>query len=720
MKVLLIGDANRITGAIADKLNKEGHRVFALMSSKRTHYRHVYEKYIFEYDNTCMKDVFESIMPDLTIFAGAYDDSFDWNGLEDAQVAYTAALGNMLAAYSRLGRGRFVYLSSEEVYRADMTQVSQENAAVIKARSVRQGETTCANYRIATGMDIIVARAENICFVPKNAQEVRDVCSRACVEMLEDGQIHCQGTDVSLLALPDAVWFLYNIFTAEKCRYPVYTVTTNSHISYSDMIDMINAAFGRRVPVVYDDSEDVIWVEELEVHDYAEEFTFAIFSGTKECAEAVIKAVNKNPGRYITKKAEQLSRSQQIAASLKSILKTFVPFIENMICFIPFFMINNRAVGSQFFGKLDSYLLYVLLFAIIYGQQQATFSAILAVAGYCFRQMYTKSGLEVIVDYNTYVWIAQLVILGLAVGYLRDRLVVLKRDKDDEIEYLKHRLRDIEEINRTNVKLKNEMERQIVNQSDSMGKIYEITSSLDKYEPEEVLFYAAEVVSRLMESRDVAIYTVSNENFARLISFTSKTARQLGNSIEYRSYKSMYEEFAADRVFVNRRLEEGLPMMALAIRSEGVMKLIVMLWDIPFERMNLSMANRLKIIGSLTQNSVVRADRYMSILAGQRYINGTHILEKDAFTSLAGAFVNARRRGLAECSFIKVDAGDGGIAKAGESLERIIRNTDYMGDAGDGCLYIMLASTDADGMRYVEHRIAEAGYQYEIPEEMGA
>ena len=40
MKVLLIGDANRITGAIADKLNKEGHRVFALMSSKRTHYRH--------------------------------------------------------------------------------------------------------------------------------------------------------------------------------------------------------------------------------------------------------------------------------------------------------------------------------------------------------------------------------------------------------------------------------------------------------------------------------------------------------------------------------------------------------------------------------------------------------------------------------------------------------------------------------------------------------
>ena len=61
-------------------------------------------------------------------------------------------------------------------------------------------------------------------------------------------------------------------------------------------------------------------------------------------------------------------------------------------------MIHNRAVGSQYFAKLDAYLLYVLLFAIVYGQQQAIFSALLATAGYCFRQMYNQSGLEVLMD----------------------------------------------------------------------------------------------------------------------------------------------------------------------------------------------------------------------------------------------------------------------------------------------------------------------------------
>ena len=718
MKILLIGDANRITSEIVNKLNKEGHTVYVLMSSRKTHFRHVYEKYIFDYGNNCIKDVFESVSPDLTVFTGVFDTSFDWQGEQDAQLSFSTGLSNVLAAYSRLGKGRFVYLSSEEVYNA--AEVQEDNdGEIIKARTVRQGEITCVNYRIATGLDIVVVRAENISYAPANISEAYGECARMCIEALNKNEINCNGMDISLLALPDAVQFMYNIFTAEKHRYNIYTLTCRNEMRSSDAIDIINREFGFRVPVRYASDNSVIWIEELDVHDYSEEFPFAVFYRTEDCVEETVKAIKKNSKKFIREKKYEQNKFMQIMLSIKAILITFIPFIENMICFIPFFMINNRAVGSQFFGKLDSYLIYVLLFAIIFGQQQATFSAILSVAGFCFREMYTKSGFEVAIDYNTYVWIAQLLILGLAVGYLRDQLVLIRKDKDDEIDYLKHRLRDIEDINKTNVRLKNEMERQIVSQSDSMGKIYEITSSLDKYEPEEVLFYAADVVSKLMESRDVAIYTVSNENFARLISFTSKEARRLGNSIEYKKYGEMYAEFEQDRVFINRKMIPDLPMMALAIRPEGMIKLVVMLWDIPFERMNLSMANRLKIIGSLTQNSVVRANRYMDILENQRYIAGTHVLEKEAFGSLVKAFNSARKRGLAEYSFLEIDMAGESIEKAGMNIEKIIRNTDYMGDMGDGKLCVMLVSTDNDATGYVEKRIAEAGYRYRIPKEMG-
>ena len=93
--------------------------------------------------------------------------------------------------------------------------------------------------------------------------------------------------------------------------------------------------------------------------------------------------------------------------------------------------------------------------------------------------MYHRTGFEVALDYNTYVWIAQLMILGLSVGYLRDQLSSMKADKADEITYLNNRLKDIEEINAINTRLKNDLETQVVNQSDSIGKIFEITSSLE-------------------------------------------------------------------------------------------------------------------------------------------------------------------------------------------------------------------------------------------------
>lgn len=58
---------------------------------------------------------------------------------------------------------------------------------------------------------------------------------------------------------------------------------------------------------------------------------------------------------------------------IKNIVRLLIPYLENLFCFGVFFMLNNRAVSSAYYNKLDFYLLYVLLFAIVYGQQQAIF-----------------------------------------------------------------------------------------------------------------------------------------------------------------------------------------------------------------------------------------------------------------------------------------------------------------------------------------------------------
>ena len=88
----------------------------------------------------------------------------------------------------------------------------------------------------------------------------------------------------------------------------------------------------------------------------------------------------------------------------------------------------------------------------------------------------------------------------MVVGYMKDQIKNIRNQDEDQIQYLNGQLGDMSDINDSNVRIKHTFERQIVNQKDSLGKIYEITSQLDQRGPEEVLFYAAQVLSKLMET----------------------------------------------------------------------------------------------------------------------------------------------------------------------------------------------------------------------------
>ena len=377
---------------------------------------------------------------------------------------------------------------------------------------------------------------------------------------------------------------------------------------------------------------------------------------------------------------------------------------------------NNRVVGSQYFSQLDFYLLYVLLFAIVYGQQQATFSALLATAGYLFRQTYTRSGFEVMLDYNTYVWIAQLFILGLVVGYMHDQIRRIRKESEELEAHLSRQLSDIRDINGSNVRVKDVLERQVIDQKDSIGKIYNITSRLDQYMPDEVLFYAVEMLTELLGSRDVAIYSIANKDYARMFSAGSVKAREMGNSIRYREMGEVYQEISAQRVYINRRMDEHYPLMANAIFEEDQMKMIIMIWGISWERMTLGQANLLKVISYLIQNAVLRANRYMMALEEKRYLEDTRILEPEAFTSLAGAYQKARKRNLTECSFLKIETDPSHYLEAGKVLKGNLRQSDYMGNLKDGGLYVLLANTNREEAGIVVERFAEKGYKSQIVE----
>ncbi len=754
MDVLLVGSTGSLMQKLVDKLDKEKYRIFILTEEGKevSSYRRAFETYRFQYDNACIREVFASVKPDITLFFGAYDRNFRWDDAQNSMVQYSSALLNMLMAYIANQKGRFIYLSSEVVFEGlsvnDELEVINHTESFPKAQAVAMGEKMCLDYRTMSDSDIVILRLDNLYGIPAGPEELDNVCAQMCMEALDTGEVTVDGENgilveeekpavetiaaaqftiemeksYSFLYISDAVDFIYQIVAADKCRQPLYQISDPHTVTQKDIAELISRTLsdksqegGPTVVEAYKKNKSSIILTE---HAFSNEFNMRIMNSPEKVIPELAVYLKNNLGRFSKISDRQESLLNKLKNSFREFVRAAVPFLENVVCFIPFFMLNNRAVGSAYFQNLDFYLLYVLLFAIVHGQQQAIFSSLLAIAGYCFRQMYQRSSFDVMLDYNTYVWMAQLLILGLVVGYMRDQLRSIREENASEVQFLTRQLADMSDINSSNVRVKDVLSDHLINQNDSMGKIYEITSQLSRYQPVEVLFYAAEVLSKIMRSKDVAIYSVANRSYARLFSATSPKARELGNSVNYTEMEEMYQSLLDHKVYINKNMAAEYPLMANAIYSGEEMQLILMVWDIPWERMTLGQADMLAITGFLIQDAVLRANQYMSALAQQRYIQGTHILEEEAFEQLVEAFLRARSRDLTTCALLTIDLGGVTQQDADARLAKLVRQTDYMGKTKNGALQVLLANTDASGAVFVQHRFEEAGFSCRIEEAM--
>ncbi len=712
-----------MTDAVIDKLNKGKHRIFLLTGrrDRKFSYKHVFERYDYPYEDESIKDIFESVKPDMVVFMGAFDTNFDWHRERQESVRYTASLMNILATYSMVGKGKFVYFSSHDVYSGAWHNDIPESAAAsprgFKSMAIAQGEEICENYRKTQGISTLVLRFDHLYGVPRKGQEESNPCFQMCLEALKTGRVSASDRkSFAMLYLNDAVELAYKVMMEEKPAMACYHISSMEEINEIKLAELVIKAMGGGIRLVNNSVGEKFRLV-LDGRAYQEEYGQNIFVHYEEGVEQVAKYMKRNADTFISAEDAGGSRAGRIWHGVKVAFKRVFPFVENLICFIPFFILNSKAAGSEYFNRLDFFLLYVLLFAIIYGQQQAIFSSLLAVAGYFLQQMYGRTGFEVLLDYNIYIWMVQLFIVGMVVGYMRDQLQFIKDENEEEVRYLSRKVDDIADINDSNVRMKQSFETQLVNQRDSLGKIYEITSSLEAYESEEVLFYAAKVLGELMDSKDVAVYTVANGDYARLFSFTSGEARKLGNSIKYTDMEDLYTDLKEHRVFINKKMDEKLPLMASAVYTEDRMELILMIWGIPWQRMTLPEANRLTIVGALIQNAVVHANRYLDALTSQRYLEQTNIMSPDAFGQLVRAFFGAKTNGLTECALLEIVADD--RRQAAEVLGKNMRQTDYMGMLEDGGFYILLSNTDEKNAEGVMERFRSAGYGCRLREEVG-
>ena len=442
---------------------------------------------------------------------------------------------------------------------------------------------------------------------------------------------------------------------------------------------------------------------------------------SKRTPEQIIREtlayMQRHSARFLGEGHPGLSIWHQLYYKGTRLLGVLAPYLENLVLFVPFFMLNNRATDSLYFSKIDFYLLYVLLFAVVHGQRQATLSAALATMGYLFRQMYGRTGLAVVTDYNTYVWIAEIFILGLTVGYMRDTLRFIREEKEQEVDFLTERVEDMGAINDSNLRVKEGLMDQIVDYDNNLGTVYQATERLAQDLPADILFHAISTIQHLMKCRDVAIYRMNEEHYASPIAYSSKKAVTMGNRVYIPDKKPLDEAFARGVVYVNRSMEKDYPMMAYQIPSEEKIHTCILIWSLPLEKMTIAQANRLVVIGKLVQNSIHRANRYLQSLHEGASLHAGNVLRADVFEKLVSAYRDAGSRKLTEYALLQILCTPPQQQSSARAVGRALREIDYIGLLEDGNLYVLLSCTDHATGALVQQEIEKLGVRTRVIEE---
>ena len=119
IKVLVCGSyKGAFQVKLCQRLKKEKHQVFVLTndSVEGKKISSVFQEYRFHYESESIMNVMTSISPDVVIFCGALDATFDWRNGVSKSVEYVAGIMNVVTCAVAVNTEKFLYLSSLDVF----------------------------------------------------------------------------------------------------------------------------------------------------------------------------------------------------------------------------------------------------------------------------------------------------------------------------------------------------------------------------------------------------------------------------------------------------------------------------------------------------------------------------------------------------------------------------------------------------------------------------
>ena len=717
IKAIIAGADGLFSDSLIARLKQEGCETFVITGDKSSEDHSnsgILETYHYEYDNYNVPFIIESTKVDVLIFTGALDDRFSWNTQSDA-IAYIGGLYNMLISASRSGVKRFIYLSTTDVYEqldeGFIDETSSTRANGLRLMTILNGEEIVLRYRQESDMEVVVLRCSEVYGSFNNKVNRHSFCTTVCNNLLNGNKITInQNQKHDNVHISDLIELVYNIMKRDKpIPHSVYNICSGNSLTEKMILWMITEITGRTEEALQ--NEDSI----LRKYEYSHELAKKelMFHQKYTFEEGLIEFVRQQM-ETVKEKANQKDRNLlgALRKNLKDIFGWFFPYLETFATFAAVQVIVNLFGNFVFFTVIDLYLLFVVFIAIIYGKGHTIAALLLSLGGKLFSSGEYSSLIDIAIDYKIYLWLLQLLVIGMGIGFIRDNYKQIIGDNEEENKYLRAELAEIKDINYSNIRIKQIYESRLVNYKDSFAKIYSIVSKLDDLEPDKIMFAAVDVVSKIMRSNEVAIYSVNKGgDYARLTASSVNIRSNFNGrkSIQLDTMEEVIDSIRNKRIYVNRSLDQDKPSMAGGVYHDEKLESIIIIRSLPFEYTTLYHMNLFAVVLNLIAQALHRANYFINENQSNRYIENTSILTQQAFYNIVEIRKSGHDEQLADYYILELITNDLSLKQMNDIIVPTLRQNDYLGLGYENKLYLLLANTTESEAEFVKTRLASKG-----------
>lgn len=499
------------------------------------------------------------------------------------------------------------------------------------------------------------------------------------------------------LCADDLAELIYRMFDDWTAESEVFHVPNAFDFTYGDLADVISAAFPG-LSVTF--GEDRSQCYPAGDHVLRLRYGWSPRYSLKQDLPPVLQ-------RWKEARAQEQSGKHPIWDFLRNHSKPWIA-IEIFITFILEELLRTAVQGNSQLGTVDLRLFFVVIVGTMYGLNAGVFAAALACAGMALS--YASKGASFApLFYDTSNWLAFVVyfVAGAVCGYVQLRNRENLRFMRDENSLLRERLAFLRDLYHDVLDDRRMLRGQIIGRRDSFGKMYAMTRELDEVLPRKLYYATIRIMQDTLGGDSFGIYRIDNGGrFAHLMAASPQTESLFSKSALLENYANIVTALDHGGLWVNRNLEQNLPMYAAGVRADGKLAVVIVLAKAQPDQMNLYFQNLFTIMCGLVESAMVRAFDYENVARQTRLVPGTEFLNTQAFLPKVLAANELKRNHMSNHLLLRVEDA---WQDDGSRLMGAIRQTDEAGVLQDGNVYVLMDQVSEHELPIINRRLSQAG-----------